>query len=459
MEQIINEVITKITNIFNVMSPDYWVILFLFAVLVIVLFCLRRRKTDHKGLESGLESDRVETKIQLSPEQEDTDKKTDDLQDDHKDKKKPPVKQVKDDHEAKEKVPVKPIIDENRIGPRKIDPKEEKEKKEKKEKKKPVIESSVDMEEKKLDSPGKKGFFNRLKNGLSKTSNFLNTDIEKLFTGKSKLDDDILEELENLLITADIGVKTTMDLMENIEKQAKKIQSADKLKEILKTEILALLQTEPINETKDLQKPHVIMVVGVNGVGKTTTIGKLAARHVSENKKVLIAAADTFRAAAIEQIDIWAKRAGADIVKHNKGSDPAAVAYDSIEAGKSRGNDIVFIDTAGRLQTNVNLMEELKKIKRTIGKKMPHAPHEILLVLDSTTGQNALSQAKLFNEALGVSGIALTKLDGTAKGGIVVGISSSQRIPLKYIGVGEKINDLQDFDAKRFVDALFPEGA
>ena len=204
-----------------------------------------------------------------------------------------------------------------------------------------------------------------------------------------------------------------------------------------------------------VEKPHVVMVVGVNGVGKTTTIGKLAARQSAAGKKVLIAAADTFRAAAIEQLSIWADRANADIVKHRDKADPAAVAYDSLEAAQARGSDVVFIDTAGRLHTKVNLMEEIKPIKRTVTKKIPGAPHEIILVLDATTGQNALSQANLFNEALDITGLVLTKLDGTAKGGIVVGICSSLKIPLKYIGVGEGIDDLQLFDAHDFVEALF----
>jgi fused signal recognition particle receptor len=197
------------------------------------------------------------------------------------------------------------------------------------------------------------------------------------------------------------------------------------------------------------------MVIGVNGVGKTTTIGKLAAHYSAENKKVLIAAADTFRAAAVEQAAIWAERSNADIVRHKDGSDPAAVAYDGVEAGLARGCDIVLIDTAGRLHTKINLMEELKKIKRSVDKKLPGAPHEILLVLDATTGQNALTQAKIFHEALNVTGIALTKLDGTAKGGIVLSICKSLNVPLMYIGVGEQINDLQAFDAEKFVDALF----
>ncbi|MDM8538500.1 signal recognition particle-docking protein FtsY, partial [Desulfobacterales bacterium HSG17] len=200
---------------------------------------------------------------------------------------------------------------------------------------------------------------------------------------------------------------------------------------------------------------HVIMVLGVNGVGKTTTIGKLAAKYTNNGKKVLIAAADTFRAAAVEQISLWSQKAGADIVKHRENADPAAVAYDGIEAAIARGKDYVIIDTAGRLHTKVNLMEELKKIKRAMGKAMPDAPHEILLVLDATTGQNALSQAKQFHEAIGITGIALTKLDGTAKGGVVISICNTLEIPLKYIGVGETIDDLQIFDPKKFIDALF----
>ena len=301
----------------------------------------------------------------------------------------------------------------------------------------------------------KKGFFKRLKKGLSKTREILTTDIDDLFTGKRKLDDDLLEELEELLITSDIGVSTAMDLIETIGKKSASIQDAAQLKEFLKKEILKTMGTAITATETQTEKPHVVMVVGVNGVGKTTTIGKLAARQSAEGKKVLIAAADTFRAAAIEQLSIWADRAGADIVKHRDNADPAAVAYDSLEAAEARGSDIVFIDTAGRLHTKVNLMEEIKKIKRTVAKKIPGAPHEIILVLDATTGQNALSQAKLFNEALDITGLALTKLDGTAKGGIVVGICSTLNIPLKYIGVGESIDDLQSFDPDAFVEALF----
>ena len=299
------------------------------------------------------------------------------------------------------------------------------------------------------------GFFKRLKSGLSKTREILTTDINDLFTGKRKIDDELLEELEELLITSDIGVQTTMDLIQSISVKSSEISGPDQLKHVLREKILELLNATVKPSQGIVDKPHVIMVIGVNGVGKTTTIGKLAARFSASGKKVIIAAADTFRAAAIEQLTIWADRAGVDIIKHKDMSDPAAVAYDGIQAAVARDADIVLVDTAGRLHTRKNLMEELKKIKRTISKKLPGAPHEILLILDATTGQNALSQAQLFNDALDVTGIALTKLDGTAKGGIVVSICNTLEIPLNYIGVGEKIEDLQEFDPTEFVNALF----
>ncbi|MFO8083511.1 MAG: signal recognition particle-docking protein FtsY [Desulfobacterales bacterium] len=299
------------------------------------------------------------------------------------------------------------------------------------------------------------GFLNRLKNGLSKTHKVLSTDINELFAGNRKIDDELLEELEELLITSDMGVKTSMDLIQSISKKSSEISGAEQLKQALKENILVLLNSKKPCPQKVTSKPRVIMVIGVNGVGKTTTIGKLAAKFVTSGKKVIIAAADTFRAAAIEQLAIWAQRADVEIVKHKEMSDPAAVAYDGIEAALARGADVVLVDTAGRLHTRKNLMEELKKIKRAISKKIPEAPHEILLVLDATTGQNALSQAERFHNALDVTGIALTKLDGTAKGGIVVSICSTLEIPLKYIGIGEKIEDLQEFDSVRFVNALF----
>ncbi len=301
----------------------------------------------------------------------------------------------------------------------------------------------------------KASLFSRLKRGLSKTREILTTDIDELFGGKKFIDDEMLEELEELLITSDLGVQTTMDLMRKITKQASKITSPEQLKDALKEHVLALLESQPEAPPIEKKKPRVVMVVGVNGVGKTTTIGKLAAKATGNGERVLIAAADTFRAAAIEQLAIWAERAGADLVKHKANADPAAVAYDGMEAALARDIDTVFVDTAGRLHTKVNLMEELKKIRRTIAKKIPDAPHEILLVLDATTGQNALSQAKLFNEAMGLSGLALTKLDGTAKGGIVISICQSMHIPLQYIGVGEGLDDLQEFEPDKFANALF----
>jgi fused signal recognition particle receptor len=296
---------------------------------------------------------------------------------------------------------------------------------------------------------------NWLKKGLARTREILTTDIEDLFSGKKQIDEDMLEELEELLITSDIGVQTTMDLMQTITKQLGRIKGPELLKQTLKQELLAHLEKFPPPPAMAQAKPHVVMVVGVNGVGKTTTIGKLAAKATQKGDATLIVAADTFRAAAIEQLGIWAQRAGAAMVTHKANADPAAVAYDGMEAAKARKMDMVFVDTAGRLHTKVNLMEELKKIRRTIAKIIPDGPHEILLVLDATTGQNALSQARLFHEALGVTGLALTKLDGTAKGGIVFSICQSLNIPLQYIGVGEGIEDLQPFDPEQFAEALF----
>jgi fused signal recognition particle receptor len=305
------------------------------------------------------------------------------------------------------------------------------------------------------DASGNSGIFSKLKQGLSKTRKILTTDIDELFTVRKRLDDSVLEELEERLITADIGVQTTITLIERISKKAAHISDAGELKSFLKEQIRELLIPREQPEKPASGKPLVIMVIGVNGVGKTTTIGKIAAKMRADNKKVIIGAADTFRAAAIEQLTIWAEKAGAEIVKHKDNADPAAVAFDTVEAAVAREADVVLIDTAGRLHTKINLMEELKKIKRTIAKKIPEGPHEILLVLDATTGQNALSQAQMFNDALGVTGIALTKLDGTAKGGIVISICHTLNIPLQYIGVGEKVDDLQLFDPNLFLEALF----
>ena len=298
-----------------------------------------------------------------------------------------------------------------------------------------------------------KGYFKRLRSRLSKTRKSFSGGFDKIFTSTKKIDDDALEELEELLITSDIGVQTTMELIKCVSKA--KVSDPKELKKVLKDEMLSILNTEPLRLETATNKPRVILVVGVNGVGKTTTIGKIAASLKDSGEKVLIAAADTFRAAAVEQLMIWADRADAEFVKHKENADPAAVAFDAVAAASARGCDVVLVDTAGRLHTKVNLMEELKKIKRTVAKQVEGAPHEILLVLDATTGQNALSQAKLFNDALGVTGLALTKLDGTAKGGIVIGICSSLNIPLQYIGIGEKIEDLRPFDAHQFIDALF----
>ncbi len=296
--------------------------------------------------------------------------------------------------------------------------------------------------------------FSKLKNGLSKTRQILTTDIGDLFSKDKEINDNLLEELEELLITSDLGVENSMNIMGNIAKAAKKLKTADELKLVLKQELLNLFpETKKPSETPG-HGPRVVMVVGVNGTGKTTTLGKIAMEHTKLGQKVLIGASDTFRAAAIEQLAIWAQRAGASLVKHKQGADPAAVAFDAVEASKARGIDLVLIDTAGRLHTQKNLMEELKKIKRSVGKCMEKAPHEILMVLDATTGQNALSQAELFHKAVNITSIAITKLDGTARGGIVAAVAGRLNIPIKYIGVGESIDDLQAFDAQTFIDAL-----
>lgn len=303
------------------------------------------------------------------------------------------------------------------------------------------------------------GFFDRLRNRLVKTREAFSLGIERIFEGKNAIDDGLLEGLEELLITSDIGVHTSMALIEKISKRSSKISDTAQLKTALKEEITSLLSVTdpPASPPSASDKPRVIMVVGVNGVGKTTSIGKLAARATQRGDTVLIAAADTFRAAAMEQLVIWADRAGAGIVKHREKADPAAVVYDSIEAARARDVDIVLIDTAGRLHTKVNLMEELKKMKRIISNKIPGAPHEILLVLDATTGQNAIAQAESFHKDLSITGIILAKLDGTAKGGIVVSICQTLNVPLKYIGIGENIQDLHDFDPIQFTEALFED--
>ncbi|OGW40349.1 MAG: signal recognition particle-docking protein FtsY [Nitrospirae bacterium RBG_13_39_12] len=299
------------------------------------------------------------------------------------------------------------------------------------------------------------GFFDRLKESLTKTRKSFIEKVESIFVGQN-INDETLEELEETLIISDVGTKAAEEIMAIIREKVKKgeVKDAESVKEILKKEMIAILgNSQPIVTYGN--KPFVILSVGVNGVGKTTTIGKLASRFYSQGLSVLLAAGDTFRAAGIEQIEIWAKRASAQLVKHQHGSDPAAVAFDAVVAAKNRGVDVVVIDTAGRLHTKSNLMEELKKVRRSIEKAMPDAPHEILLVVDATTGQNALRQAELFNKAIGITGIALTKLDGTAKGGIVLAIKKAFGIPIRLIGVGEGIDDLRDFDPEEFVEALF----
>ncbi|MDQ7787988.1 MAG: signal recognition particle-docking protein FtsY [Thermodesulfovibrionales bacterium] len=300
-----------------------------------------------------------------------------------------------------------------------------------------------------------KAGFDRLKEGLTKTRQGFVDKVETIFTGR-KIDEVALEEFEETLIVSDIGTTAATGIMIRLREKARigDVTDVNSVKALLKNEMTDILgESQPI--LVHGTKPFVILAIGVNGVGKTTTIGKLASRFRSQGKSVLLAAGDTFRAAGIEQLEIWAKRADTQFVQHQKDSDPAAVAFDAVKAAQSRGIDVVIIDTAGRLHTKSNLMEELKKVKRSIEKAMPGAPQEVLLVVDATTGQNALSQAKLFNEAVGVTGIALTKLDGTAKGGIVVAIRKSLGIPVRLIGVGEGIDDLRDFDPREFVEALF----
>ncbi len=303
----------------------------------------------------------------------------------------------------------------------------------------------------------------RLKEGLAKTRDTLIEKVTRVITAHRKIDDQLLDEIEEILILGDVGVATTATIIDNLRSRVKKerYEDASELHRLLREEIANLFRGETV-ETDGTsisvpadKLPYVIMVVGVNGVGKTTTIGKLAYNYRMSGRKVVIGAADTFRAAANEQLEIWAQRAGVDIIQQQHGSDPAAVAYDTLQSAISKNADVVIIDTAGRLHTKTNLMEELKKISRVMSKLKDDVPHDVLLVLDATTGQNAIQQAKQFSDAVGVTGLVITKLDGTAKGGVVIGISSELAIPVKYIGVGEKIDDLQVFDREAFVNALF----
>lgn len=299
-----------------------------------------------------------------------------------------------------------------------------------------------------------------LDNGLEKSNQGFFEKISKAVVGKSTVDDDVLDELEEILIASDVGATTTIKIIERIEARVAKDKfvGTDELDRILREEISGLLLENPHASTGNIdksKKPYVIMVVGVNGVGKTTTIGKLAHQFKSEGKNVVLGAADTFRAAATEQLTIWSERVGVPIVKQNMGSDPASVAFDTVQSAVANNADVVLIDTAGRLHNKVNLMNELTKIKRVMQKVVPDAPHEILLVLDGSTGQNAFEQAKQFTAATEVNALAVTKLDGTAKGGVVIGISDQFQIPVKYIGVGEKMTDLQLFNGTEFVDSFF----
>lgn len=302
----------------------------------------------------------------------------------------------------------------------------------------------------------------RLESGLEKTRSSLLGKLDRLIRGKDRIDDEVLDQLEELLITSDVGVKTTLEIIRRVEARVARDRyvSTKELYALIRDEIAGLLLDHASERPADFEaplphKPYVIMVVGVNGVGKTTTIGKLAYRYREAGKSVLLGAADTFRAAAIEQLEIWAERAQVPLIKQHPGADPAAVAFDTLAAAKSRSVDVVIIDTAGRLHTKSGLMEELAKIRRVMARQVEGAPHEVLLVLDASTGQNALRQAEEFTKSVEVTGLVLTKLDGTAKGGIVIGISNEFQIPVKYIGVGEKISDLQVFDRRQFVEALF----
>lgn len=301
------------------------------------------------------------------------------------------------------------------------------------------------------------GFLARLRQGLAKTHESLVGRIDTLVFGRKQIDADTLEELEEILITSDIGVATSVELIRTLEARLKRneLQDGAALKLALREDILVRLEkyAAPLDVTT--ATPFVILVVGVNGVGKTTTIGKLASRYAAEGRKVLLAAADTFRAAAAEQLQVWGERAGVDVVRHQEGADPSAVVFDACKAALARQADILIVDTAGRLHTKVNLMEEMKKIRRVVGRELPGAPHETLLVLDAATGQNALSQTKIFKEVAEVTGVALTKLDGTAKGGILVAVSNEFQLPVRFIGVGEGVDDLRDFDPAQFVEALF----
>jgi signal recognition particle-docking protein FtsY len=322
----------------------------------------------------------------------------------------------------------------------------------------PIVEPAIDELVVEVSQKEKKGLFARLKEGLNKTRNSILGSVDGMLSAFTKIDEDLFEELEEILIMADMGVETTMNIIDNLRKRVKKegITDPSRIKGMLVDEISNIL-LEGADEEYDVETPTVLLVIGVNGVGKTTTIGKLSNNLKAEGKTVLLGAADTFRAAAIDQLEVWGERSGIEVIKHEENSDPAAVVFDAVNAAKNRKTDVLICDTAGRLHNKKNLMEELKKISKVIEREYPLAHKETYLVLDATTGQNAMQQAKLFKEVADITGIVLTKLDGTAKGGIVVAIKSELKIPVRYIGVGESIEDLQKFDARSFAKALFGE--
>ncbi|GAC1031464.1 hypothetical protein thsps21_22910 [Pseudomonas sp. No.21] len=337
----------------------------------------------------------------------------------------------------------------------------------------PVVEAPVPAAEPAVDAPAvaaaqpqpvaeaaKAGFFARLKQGLSKTSASLGEGMASLFLGRKAIDDDLLDEIETRLLTADVGVEATTAIVQSLTQKVarKQLADSDALYKALQDELAALLK--PVEQPLVIdagKRPYVILVVGVNGVGKTTTIGKLAKKLQLEGKKVMLAAGDTFRAAAVEQLQVWGERNNIAVIAQHTGADSASVIFDAVQAAKARGIDVLIADTAGRLHTKDNLMEELKKVRRVIGKQDESAPHEVLLVLDAGTGQNAINQAKQFHQAVSLSGLALTKLDGTAKGGVIFALAKQFGLPIRYIGVGEGIDDLRDFEAESFVRALFAE--
>ena len=319
-----------------------------------------------------------------------------------------------------------------------------------------VEESATESLEPEAASEEQRGWFSRLKTGLAKTRNTIIGQISGLLRVGRTIDEELMEEIEEILIQADVGVNTTLELMDNVREvvRTKGLKDASELGEILKQEMLNVLG-EDTHINVDGGQPHTILVLGINGAGKTTTIGKLAHRFRSKGKRVFVAAGDTFRAAAVDQLAIWCDRAGVELICGGEGADPASVVFDAIEAAKSRQADLLIVDTAGRLHTKKPLMDELSKIGRVMGRAIPEAPHEVLLVLDGTTGQNAIMQAKVFNEAVPITGVAVTKLDGTAKGGIVIAVKKEIGAPVRLIGIGEKLDDLRDFVGRDFVEALF----